>query len=134
MPRSALLLSQGPEASIDTGKLRVSSKTRIGMKAVVRILYQLGGKIIVGDIALQKRVELTVGSKGEIYTTNDVRRAAGIRPGTLVVAEVSEGQVTLRPKVRGEDLLEKPRIDAPPITPKQISKLRKELAAGLARR
>jgi bifunctional DNA-binding transcriptional regulator/antitoxin component of YhaV-PrlF toxin-antitoxin module len=83
---------------------------------------------------LQKNTELTVGAKGEIYTTNEVRRVVGIEPGTMILAEVDEKQLILRPKERAVHLLEKPRFEAPPVTPKQLSKLRKKLATTLGER
>lgn len=83
---------------------------------------------------MQKKVELTVGAKGEIYTTEEVRRAVGIEPPSVVVAEVGEGQMILRPKESGEHLLEKPRFEVPPIRSKQLSKLRRKLAKDLGER
>jgi bifunctional DNA-binding transcriptional regulator/antitoxin component of YhaV-PrlF toxin-antitoxin module len=83
---------------------------------------------------VQKRLELTVGAKGEIYTTEEVRRATGIEPRTLVVAEVGEKQLLLRPKESGEHLLEKTRFKVPPITPERLSKLRRKLAKNLGER
>lgn len=83
---------------------------------------------------MQKRVEFTVGAKGEIYTTEEVRRAVGIEPPTVVVVEVRERQLILRPKESGEHLLEKPRFEVPPISPKQLSKLRRKLAKDLGER
>jgi len=83
---------------------------------------------------MQKRLELTVGAKGEIYTTEEVRRAVGIKPRTVVVAEFGEKQLVLRPKESAEHLLDKPRFGVPPITPKQMSKMRRELATGLGER
>jgi len=83
---------------------------------------------------MQKRLELTVGAKGEIYTTEELRRAVGIEPRTVVVAEVGEKQLILRPKESAEHLLEKPRFDVPPISPKQLSKLRRKLATDLGER
>jgi bifunctional DNA-binding transcriptional regulator/antitoxin component of YhaV-PrlF toxin-antitoxin module len=83
---------------------------------------------------VQKRVELTVGAKGEIYTTEEVRRAVGIEPPSVVVAEVGERQLILKPKESGEHLLERPRFEVPPISPKQLSKLRRKLAKDLGER
>jgi len=80
---------------------------------------------------MQKRFELTVGAKGEIYTTEDIRRTVGIIPRAVVVAEVSEGQLVLRPKESAEHLLEKPRFEVPAISPKQLSTLRRRLAENL---
>jgi hypothetical protein len=58
----------------------------------------------------------------------------GIEPPTVVVVEVRERQLILRPKENGEHLLEKPRFDVPSISPKQLSKLRRKLAKDLGER
>ena len=83
---------------------------------------------------MQKKIELRVGAKGEIYTTNEVRRVVGIEAGAVVLAEVGEKQLILKPKERAEHLLEKPRFDAPPIGPKQDSESRRKLAMALGER
>ena len=83
---------------------------------------------------MQKKFKLRVGSRGEIYTTEEIRRAVGIEPRTVVVAEVGEGQLTLKPEERIEHLLEKPRFQVLPICPKQMSKLRGGLAKDLGER
>jgi len=83
---------------------------------------------------MQKRVELTVGARGEIYTTEEVRRAVGIEPRTVVIGEVDEKQLIVRPKESAAHLLGKPRFEVPPISPKQLSKLRRKLATGLGKR
>ena len=79
-------------------------------------------------------MELKVGTKGEIYTTYEVRRAVGIEPRGVVIAQVEEKQLILRPKMRGEQLLDKPRLSVPPATGKQMSKLRRKLVTELAER
>lgn len=83
---------------------------------------------------MEKRLELNVGAKGEIYTTEEVRRAVGIEPRSLVVAEIDEGRLILRPKEDACHLLERPRFDAPPVNPKQLSVLRSKLAKDLEER
>jgi len=83
---------------------------------------------------MRKRLELTVGAKGEIYTTEDIRRAVGIEPRAIVVAEVGEGQLILKPKESAKHLLEKPRFEVPPIGAKQMSALRRRLARDLGGR
>ncbi len=83
---------------------------------------------------MRRRLELTVGAKGEIYTTGEVRRELGIEPPTVLVAEVGEGQLILRPKETAEGLLAKPRYDVSPVTPRQLSNLRKRLAKQLGER
>ncbi len=78
---------------------------------------------------MQKK--LTVGARGEIYTTEDIRRAVGIEPGAMVLAEVGEGQLILRPRETAAYLLEKPRIRVPVLKPKKLTGLRKKLAKNL---
>jgi bifunctional DNA-binding transcriptional regulator/antitoxin component of YhaV-PrlF toxin-antitoxin module len=85
-------------------------------------------------VLVQKKLELTVGTKGEIYTSEEIRRAVGIEPRSVVVAEVGERQLILRPKESAEHLLEKPRFKVPPVSPKQLSKLRRKLAVDLGAR
>jgi len=81
-----------------------------------------------------RSMELRVGTKGEIYTTDEVRRVVGIEPRSVVLAEVAEKQLILRPKERAENLLDKPSLRVPPVSGKQLSKLRKNLATDLAER
>ena len=78
---------------------------------------------------MEKR--LVVGRKGEIYTTDDIRKAVGIEPGGEVLAEVGEGQLILRPREKATHLLEKPRFNLPPVREKELSKLRRKLARDL---
>jgi predicted CopG family antitoxin len=49
-------------------------------------------------------------------------------------AEVGERQLILRPKMRAEQLLDKPRFSVPSVSGKQMSKLRRKLATQLAGR
>jgi bifunctional DNA-binding transcriptional regulator/antitoxin component of YhaV-PrlF toxin-antitoxin module len=79
-------------------------------------------------------MELKVGTKGEIYTTDKVRRAVGIEPRSVLLAEVSGKKLILRPKERAEQLLDKPTLPVPPVSGKRLSKLRRELATDLAER
>ena len=83
---------------------------------------------------MQKKLELKVGTKGEIYTSEEIRREVGIEPRSVVIAEVGERQLILRPKESAEYLLEKPRFKVPPVSPKQLSKLRRKLAVDLGAR
>jgi bifunctional DNA-binding transcriptional regulator/antitoxin component of YhaV-PrlF toxin-antitoxin module len=78
--------------------------------------------------------ELKVGKKGEIYTTDEVRRAVGIEMRSVLLAEVAEKKLILRPKERAEQLLDKPTFSVPPVGGKRLSKVRRELAADLAER
>jgi bifunctional DNA-binding transcriptional regulator/antitoxin component of YhaV-PrlF toxin-antitoxin module len=79
-------------------------------------------------------IELRVGGRGEIYTTGKVRRAVGIEPRSVVLAEVAEKQLILRPKEHAEQLLDKPCFSVPPVSAKQLSKLRRKLAIELGER
>lgn len=81
---------------------------------------------------MQKK--LTVGARGEIYITQDIRRAVGIEPGAMVLAEVSEGQLILRPRETAAYLLQKPRIRVPVVYPKKTTRLRKKLVKDLEER
>ena len=79
-------------------------------------------------------MKLKVGGRGEIYTTDEVRRAVGIEPRGIVVAEVQEKRLILRPEMRAEQLLEEPRFSVLPVSGKQMSKLRRKLTSELAER
>lgn len=83
---------------------------------------------------MRKRLELSVGGKGEIYTTEEVRDAVGIEPRGVVLAEVGEGELVLRPKEKAEHLLSRPRFEVPPISARQLSTLRRKMAKALERR
>lgn len=83
---------------------------------------------------MRKRLELSVGGKGEIYTTAEVRDAVGIEPRGVVLAEIGEGELVVRPKEKAEHLLSKPRFEVPPISPRQLSALRRKLAKSLEER
>jgi len=69
----------------------------------------------------------------DLYDRGD-QTCSGHKPRTVVVAEVGEGQLTLKPEERIEHLLEKPRFKVLPISPKQMSRLRRELAKDLGER
>ncbi len=117
------------------GVAEVSAALRVRLESYIRIAYLIGRFTdIGGGGSVQKKIELTVGAKGEIYTTNEVRRVVGIEPRTMILAEVGEKQLILRPKERAEHLLEKPTFEAPPISAKQLSKLRRKLATALGER
>jgi len=75
-----------------------------------------------------------VGRRGEIYTTRKIRERIGLAPGGMVVAKVEERALILQPKPTALSLLEKPRADAKPISPEELSGLRRGLAKGLETR
>ena len=83
---------------------------------------------------MSEEIELRVGKRGEIYTTREVRERTGLTPGGEVIARIEQGRLILRPKPTALTLLEKPRIDAEPISPEELSKLRRELADKLETR
>lgn len=77
--------------------------------------------------------ELKVGKKGEVYTTKRIRKKVGIVPGSKVIATVKGGKIVIERKPTALDLLAKPR-KGKAVTPKDLSKLRRELAKELEER
>jgi bifunctional DNA-binding transcriptional regulator/antitoxin component of YhaV-PrlF toxin-antitoxin module len=78
-------------------------------------------------------VEVTVGKKGEIYTTQELRDKSGITPGGKVIAKVVDGKLVIEPKKDALSLLRAPRIGRP-ITLKELREHREELAKELEER
>ena len=78
--------------------------------------------------------ELKVGKKGEVYTTKKLRKKVGIVPGSLVIATVKGKKIMIERKPSAVDLLEMPRSKGKTISPKNLSKIRKELAKELEER
>lgn len=77
---------------------------------------------------------MEIGKRGEIYTTRKIRERAGLTPGGRVTVSIEQDRLILRPKPTALTLLDKPRIDAPPINPEELSKLRKEITEKLEKR
>lgn len=78
--------------------------------------------------------ELKVGKKGEVYTTKKVRKKVGIVPDSLVIATVKGKKIIIERKPSATDLLEMPRSKGKPVSSKDLSKMRKELAKELEER
>ena len=79
-------------------------------------------------------VEVTVGKKGEIYTTQELRDRSGIMPGGKVIATVVDGKLVIEPKKDALSLLRAPRIGGRPITLQELREHREELAKELEER
>ncbi len=77
---------------------------------------------------MSEKTELSVGMRGEIYTTKEIRKRVGLEPGEKVVATVEKGKLVIEPKPSAASLLKKPRVDAPPLDPEELSQLRRDLA------
>lgn len=80
---------------------------------------------------MSEEIELVVGKRGEIYTTREVRERIGLVPGGRVIASIEEDRLVIQPKPTALSLLGRRRIDAEPLSPEALSKLRKELAERL---
>jgi bifunctional DNA-binding transcriptional regulator/antitoxin component of YhaV-PrlF toxin-antitoxin module len=78
--------------------------------------------------------ELKVGKRGEIYTTQKIRMKTGLIAGGRVIATVEEKKLIVQPKPTALNLLEKPRINPEPLSPEELSQLRKELAKEIETR
>ena len=77
---------------------------------------------------MSEKTELSVGMRGEIYTTKEIRKRVGLEPGEKAVATVEKGKLVIEPKPSAASLLKKPRVDAPPLDPEELSRLRRDLA------
>ena len=77
---------------------------------------------------MSEKTELSVGMRGEIYTTKEIRKRVGLEPGEKAVATVEKGKLVIEPKPSAASLLRKPRVDAPPLDPEELSQLRRDLA------
>ena len=80
---------------------------------------------------MSEKRELVVGKRGEIYTTREVRERIGLVPGGRVMASIEEDKLIIQPKPTALSLLRRSRIDVEPLSPEELSKLRKELADRL---
>ncbi|MEM3551740.1 MAG: hypothetical protein QXN87_08785 [Candidatus Bathyarchaeia archaeon] len=76
---------------------------------------------------MSETVEVKVGKRGEIYTTREMRKKIGLIVGGKALAKVDEGKLIIEPKPTALSLLKKPRIGVKPVTPEEMSKLRREL-------
>lgn len=77
---------------------------------------------------MSETIELKIGKRGEIYTTREVREKTGLIPGGKALAKLEENRLIVQPKPTALSLLEKPRINVIPISPRELSELRRELA------
>jgi hypothetical protein len=80
---------------------------------------------------MSEKLELVVGRKGEIYTTRRLREKIGLVPGGRALATFDDGRLVIQPKPSALSLLRKARVNAEALKPKELSKLRKELAEEL---
>ena len=83
---------------------------------------------------MSETVEVRIGKRGEIYTTKEIRRRTGLTPEGKAIALIDEGRLIIQPKPTALSLLDKPRIGAEPITPQELSELRRELAEKIEAR
>ena len=77
---------------------------------------------------MSDKTELSVGMRGEIYTTKEMRKRIGLEPGEKAIATVENGKLIIEPKPSAASLLRRPRVDAPPVDPGELSQLRRDLA------
>lgn len=63
----------------------------------------------------------TVGKRGEIYTDEKLRRAAGIKKGGRVRATATKGRLVIEPLPSLEDLLKGPLATVSPEEAEQLS-------------
>lgn len=78
--------------------------------------------------------ELKVGKRGEIYTTRKIRMKTGLTPGGRAIAIVEEKRLIVQPKQTALTLLEKPMMNPKPLSPEELSQLRRELAQEIETR
>lgn len=83
---------------------------------------------------MSEKMELVVGKRGEIYTTREVRERIGLVPGGRALASIEEDRLIIQPKPTALSLLRKTRIGVEPLSPEELSRLRKELAERLEAR
>ena len=85
-------------------------------------------------INMSETTDIKIGKRGEIYTTHEIREKTGLTPGGKAIAKIEEGKLIIQPKPTALSLLEKPRINAKPITPEELSELRRELVEEMEAR
>lgn len=83
---------------------------------------------------MSEDVVVKVGQRGEVYTTAELRRKIGLVPGAEAVVKVEGAALIIRAKSPALDLLHKKRIEAEPVRPEALSKLRGELAREIENR
>jgi len=83
---------------------------------------------------MSETTEVKIGKRGEIYTTKDIRRKTGLMPEGKAIARIDDGRLIIQPKPTALMLLEKPRVGTEPITPEELSKLRRELVEEIEAR
>ena len=83
---------------------------------------------------MSETVELRVGKRGEIYTTDKIRKKTGLILGGKAIATVEGKKLVIQTKPNALTLLEKPRINAKPISPEELSRLRRKLAEEIETR
>jgi len=79
-------------------------------------------------------VELKIGKRGEIYTTHKIRKKIGLIPGGKAIARVEADKLIIQPKPTALSLLEKNRVNIKPVTPEELSELRREIAEEIETR
>ena len=67
---------------------------------------------------------LKVGKKGEIYTTKEIRKALGIKPGGSVRAIIKESKLIIEPLPTVEELIKDEIVD---LTPEEAEKISEEV-------
>jgi len=77
---------------------------------------------------MSETFELKVGKRWEIYTTSKIRKETGLTPGGKAIAIIRENKLIVQPKPTALTLLEKPRVNAKPVTPEELSELRRDLS------
>jgi bifunctional DNA-binding transcriptional regulator/antitoxin component of YhaV-PrlF toxin-antitoxin module len=80
---------------------------------------------------MSETFEVKVGKRGEIYTTREMREKTGLIVGGKAVAKVDGGRLIIEPKPTALSLLGKPRVGVKPLTPEEMSRLRRELAGEI---
>ncbi len=71
-------------------------------------------------------VKLKVGSKGEIYTTKEIRKILGIEGAREVIAVITKDGLLIKPRRSIEDLLKKRGVKIE-ITVEEFEKLSEEI-------
>jgi bifunctional DNA-binding transcriptional regulator/antitoxin component of YhaV-PrlF toxin-antitoxin module len=83
---------------------------------------------------MSEKEELKIGRRGEIYTTRRIRMKTGLTPGGKAIAIMEENRLIVQPKPTALTLLEKPRINPKPLSPEELSWLRREISKEIETR